>query len=121
MKKLFFVFVVFVMSLSLLAQTKKPAQTQKIALMSDVFLMATWGDFITVDSLYSFQLTGHTGKIANMKVSLAKGTLDRLADNKYRVKINPSDNELDLTITKTDPITKENKVLKHLVVPAKKK
>ncbi|MDR3705888.1 MAG: hypothetical protein P4L28_08305 [Paludibacteraceae bacterium] len=121
MKKLIFVFVAFMLSVSLLAQIKKPAQTQKIALMSDVFLMATWGDFITVDSLYSFQLTGHAGKIANMKVSLAKGTLDRLADDKYRVKINADNTEMDLTITKTDPIAKENKVLKHLVVPAKKK
>lgn len=121
MKKLVLVCCAVLFSLSLVAETKKTVQLQKIPLLSDVFLVATWGDSINADSFYSFQLTGHTGKIANMKVALAQGTLDRTADNNYRVKIDPEDKEMQLTITKLDPITKQSKVLKQIIVPVKKK
>lgn len=121
MKKLILLALATFFSISMLiAQAKKPIQAQKIALLPDVFLMATWGDSIKIDSLYTFQLTGHTGKIANIKVKLAYGELQQTANNNYKVKINKNDKTLDLSFTKLDPISKEQKVLKQIVLPAKK-
>lgn len=102
------------------AQNTKTTTPQKIVILPDVFLMASWGDSVKVDSLYAFQLTGHTGKIANMKVVVAYGTVQQTSNNNYKVKINPNDKTLDITISKLDPMTKETKVIKHLIIPAKK-
>ena len=124
MKKTLFIAVVALFgsfTLVFAGSNGTPAQSQKIQLLPDVTLITSWTDSVKTDSLYSFQLTGHTGKIANIKVTLAYGTLDKMLDAKYRVKINSNDKTMDLSFTKLDPITKEVKVLKHLVIPAKKR
>jgi len=102
-------------------QTKAFVQPPRISLLSDVSIVPSWTDSVKTDTLYSFQLVGHAGKIANIKVTIVSGTLEKMMDAKYRVKINSNDKAMDLTFTKLDPMTKENTVLKHIVIPAKRK
>lgn len=120
MKRIILVSLVCMFASASFAQAKKPVVPQKIALLPDVFLLATWCDSIKVDSLYSFQLIGHTGKIANIKVKLAYGSIQQTANSNYKIKLNSNDKTMDLSFTKLDPISKENKVLKQIVLPAKK-
>lgn len=120
MKKIIITSISCLLSLLAIFAQTKTAKEQKIALLSDVSLVASWGDSIKVDSLYAFQLVGHKGKISNIKIKLAYGSLQQTSENNYKLKINPNDKTMDLSFTKLDPISKENKVLKQIVLPAKK-
>lgn len=121
MKKL----ILFVVSAFLLisfanAQIKKAAQPQKINIMAGVDMIANWQDSVKVDSFYTFQLVGHKGKISNMKIKLALGELQQLQDNNYKAKINSSSKTMEINISKLDPMTNQHKVIKQIIVPAKK-
>jgi hypothetical protein len=95
-------------------------KVQKIILMTDVYIEANWTDSVLTNTFYDFQLLGNKGKIQNMKVKLKWGEMQMLKDNKYRVKLGPSDKNIEISITKFDPMTKEDKVLKTILVPVKK-
>ncbi|MBN1462364.1 MAG: hypothetical protein JW922_01635 [Paludibacteraceae bacterium] len=112
-----FLFIVFIgFSLVSFSQSK----LQKINLMADVYIEANWTDSVKVATYYDFQLLGNKGKINNMKVKLKMGALEQLKDNKYRVMLSATDKALELTITKFDPMSKEDKLLKEIKVPVKK-
>ncbi len=55
-----------------------------------------------------------------MKVKLKMGALEQLKDNKYRVMLSSSYKAFELTITKFDPMSKEDKLLIEIKVPVKK-
>jgi hypothetical protein len=84
-----------------------------------VYIQANWGDSY-LKYYYDFQLLGNKGKINNMKVKLKMGALEQLKDNKYRVMLSSSYKAFELTITKFDPMSKEDKLLIEIKVPVKK-